>query len=107
MKPADLRNLTWQTVQPLLNGQRLAVLQAWRAHGPGTTEHIALRAGISLLNVRPRTTELYQLGLLVLAGRNGTEGIYRAVPEAECHAAFERARAAATGTGEQIYLNLF
>jgi hypothetical protein len=37
---------------------------------------VSERSGISLLTFRPRTTDLYQLGLVVLEGRSGTEGVY-------------------------------
>jgi len=42
---------------------------------------LAALSGIDLLNVRPRTTDLCALGLVELTDKNGTEGIYQAVPE--------------------------
>lgn len=94
MKPFDFRNATWSDLQATVQGRRLAVLAAWREHGPGTTRAVALKAGMDILAFRPRTTELYQLGLIDLAptahGTRNTEheGIYRALTEAEAMAAF-------------------
>lgn len=105
MKTTDLRNLTWDRLQPMLRGARLAVLQTFRQHGPGTTQALAPRSGLSLLTFRPRACELHQLGLLELIDREGTEGIYRAVPAEQARAAFEAARDAACGA-EQTLLKL-
>ena len=104
MSPADLRDLTWETVRPMLAGARLSVLTAFREHGPGTTERIAAKIGMSILTFRPRTTELCQLGLVRLVNRDHSQGIYEAVPAAEERAAFEAARAAASPTAHQIPL---
>lgn len=105
MNTTDLRNLTWEKLQPMLTGQRLAVLNAWRRLGAGTTRQLAQRSGIDLLTFRPRSTELYALGLLVLDGREDTQGVYRAVPERDARAAFEGAQRAAAGP-EQTLLKL-
>jgi len=83
MKPIDLRNATWETIRASLQGRLLAVFQVWQAHGPGTTRQVALRSGYDILSLRPRTTDLYQCGLIELAGRNGDEGIYRARSKAD------------------------
>lgn len=71
MKPVDVRNETWKSLRGRITGQRQAVLQAWQRHGPGTTRQIAERSGIDLLNVRPRSTELYQLGFLEMLDGQG------------------------------------
>lgn len=80
MKPADLRNATFHSLVGGLSRQRLEVWRAWSAHGPGTTRAIAARAGMDILSFRPRSTELYQLGLLELLCDEtaGHEGVYRA-----------------------------
>jgi len=104
MTPADLRDLTWESLQPRLTGQRLAVLAAFRERGPATTEQMAAKIGMSILTFRPRTTELCQLGLVYLVDRDHSQGIYAAVPPAEARAAFEAARAAATPTAHQLAL---
>jgi len=79
MKPVDYRNAIWQDIQDRLSGLRETVYEAWQQHGPCTTEELAERSGISILTLRPRTTELYQLGFVVLADqRDGHSGTYRA-----------------------------
>lgn len=76
MKPTDLRNATWQEVQQHVTDDMLRVHRAWRKHGPGTTEAVANLSGISLLTFRPRTTDLYKLGMVECTGRAGSSGIY-------------------------------
>ncbi len=80
MKPVDFRNETFRDLQGRISGQRELVLRAWEKHGPGTTAQLAERSGISILNVRPRTTELIELGFVMLAEEQPAkgEGIYRA-----------------------------
>lgn len=90
MKPTDLRDATWEKIQSYLTGARLAVYEAWRVHGPATTEAAAKAAGINILTFRPRTTELYQIGLVQLLRSEGTEGIYCAVPPERAQDAFEK-----------------
>ena len=77
MKPIDLRNATWTGLQTVLNARLGAVYESWQLHGPGTTRAVALRSGRDILSLRPRTTDLYHLGLVELAGHIGNEGIYR------------------------------
>jgi len=64
MKATDFRNATFESIRNDLEGMRLAVYDAWVKHGPATTRDLARLCGIDLLTVRPRTTELLQLGLL-------------------------------------------
>lgn len=84
MKSIDYRNLTWDSIQETLTGLRLQVLDAWRAHGPATTRELSRVSGIDILTLRPRTTELLDLGLLELVQANEErtcrqqEGVYRA-----------------------------
>ena len=68
MTPVDIRNETWESLQARVTGLRLAVLDAWRLHGPGTTRDIAARSDMDLLTFRPRTTELVELGLVRMCG---------------------------------------
>ncbi|HMO03914.1 MAG TPA: hypothetical protein PKC67_02495 [Kiritimatiellia bacterium] len=85
MKPTDFRDMTFEDLQQSLSGMRRSVYEAWLLHGPGTTAEVALRAQISLLTFRPRTTDLYQAGLVELqpGQKAGHEGRYRAVTMAE------------------------
>lgn len=78
MKPTDLRNATWRDVLTHLTDDLVRVHLAWQAHGPGTTREIAQKSGISLLTFRPRTTDLYKLGLVVLVDSDSANGIYAA-----------------------------
>jgi sugar-specific transcriptional regulator TrmB len=92
MKPIDYRNETWVGVQQRVEGLRREVYLALDRLGPATTRALADRSGIDLLTLRPRVTELYQLGLVELANpeRGGGEGVYRAVPLPVAEACFER-----------------
>jgi hypothetical protein len=45
---------------------RKACYEAWVVYGPGTTREVAAKAGIDLLTFRPRSTELLQVGLLII-----------------------------------------
>jgi predicted transcriptional regulator len=96
VKPIDFRNATWEQVQEQVIGLRLSVYNALAIAGPCTTRELARRSGIDLLTVRPRVTELYQLGLVELANAEpgGGEGIYQAVPVAVAQARFEQRRQA-------------
>lgn len=98
MQPIDLRNATFADVLELVTERRRAVLAGWRRHGRGTTRQLAQRMGLDVLNVRPRTTELVQLGLVQLVERAGTEGVYEALSDDEARTLFaERSQRARTG----------
>jgi hypothetical protein len=84
---------------------RLAVLNAFRIHGPGTTREMARKSGLELLTFRPRTTELLELGLVELVDGVDGEGIYRAVGESVLRQRFEERRREAMG-GYQPELRL-
>jgi hypothetical protein len=94
MRPIDYRNETFEMVRDRgLICERLNVYHAFLHHGPGTTREIARRSGIDILNLRPRATELYQLGFLKLLESEddtlrGSEGMYRALTMEEAHAKF-------------------
>ncbi len=108
MKPIDYRNETFEQLlaRGLVN-ERLNVYQAFQKHGPGTTRDVARRSGIDILNLRPRATELYQLGFLKLVegSETGSEGIYRAYTWEEAKAKFfvdKRVRVGAQQTELQL-----
>lgn len=93
MKPIDYRNTTWDEIQGRLKGEREAVYRGLRAHGPCTTRQLAEALGRDILAVRPRVTELFQLGFAACGDEPGHEGIYRAVPLWQAMQRFqERAR---------------
>jgi hypothetical protein len=91
MKAIDYRNETWRQVLERGEGLRAAVYEALRAHGPCTTRQLAERSGIDPFSVRPRVTELVQLGFAECVGAKeclgctrqgvapGREGVYAAV----------------------------
>lgn len=103
MKPIDLRNATFADLQGRIAGQRAAVLEAWRVHGPATTAELSRLSGISILTLRPRTTELVQLGYVVLSaeGKHAHEGVYRIRTEAELAEWFAAVQASARGVETQ------
>lgn len=82
MKPIDYRNHTWEALRSRLSGLRMQVYTAFVHHGPGTTWQISNKSGISILTLRPRTTELLQLGFIeILEGsENSREAVYISVP---------------------------
>ena len=90
----QIRNEQWDRIQKRLQGDCARVHAAWREFGPCTTAVLAERAQISLWNVRPRTTQLLQAGLVDLVGkRQGREGIYHAIsPEQALGRAVSRLR---------------
>lgn len=80
MNPAELRNHNFETLRASLAARCAEVYAAYVQFGPGTTKQLAERSGMDLLTVRPRTTNLEQLGLLecvdcVLVGGKA-HGIY-------------------------------
>ncbi len=94
MQPIDYRNDTFTDIQARLSGLRLAVFAALSQHGPCTTRELATRASIDLLTVRPRVTELIDLGLVVLddsaPAATKNEGVYRALTTAEAERLFNQ-----------------
>jgi len=83
MKPVDFRNANFAALRDGMARQRLRVYRAWQAHGPATTSELARESGISILSLRPRTTELLELGLLRVARVKDREGVYTVTSEAE------------------------
>jgi hypothetical protein len=73
----QIRNAAWESIQPELRSMRYYVLAGWHQYGPCTTRDLARLSGLNLLSICPRTTELYQLGLLKLIGRWRGCGVYR------------------------------
>ncbi|MBI5770871.1 MAG: hypothetical protein HZA93_24045 [Verrucomicrobia bacterium] len=105
MKPIDYRNATFAQVRATISGQREAVWQAWCQHGPCTTEDLAARAGISILNVRPRTTELVEMGFVLLVpGPAPRGGVYRAATPTEAADQFHRRQVAALNPQTELSL---
>lgn len=98
MKPIDFRNAKFDELKTHLAAMRERVWRAWLAHGPGTTRAVAARAQIDLLTFRPRSTELFQLGVLALVeGTEGHEGIYQARTMEEWEQWFQKNHAQPSG----------
>ena len=103
MKPVDLRNETFESLQRLIPADLRAVLDGYKKHGPCTTAELAAHTGISLLTVRPRTTDLVDASLVVLDEKETMRrkkeerlrcGVYRMATDAEIRAAIEAAHSA-------------
>ena len=107
MHPIDYRNATFETIKCYLAGQRLQVYEGYRAHGPCTTRELSQLIQISILSVRPRTTELVDLDLVVCIapGTDPHEGVYAAVSEYTARESFETKKREATHH-EQMQLQL-
>lgn len=108
MSPATIRDLNWHELQSRLSGLRASVYEALRMHGPCTTRQLAAKAGLDILTVRPRVTELCQLGFASLVDHSphpssisSAEGLYRAHTFAEAAAHHAREQALARGEGVQ------
>lgn len=108
MRALDYRNATYHDLLQSLSGKREETLRAWRTHGPCTTEALAERSGLSILSLRPRTTELCQMGFVVLADPDAeatTKGaVYRAATTAETQAHFHRLKRALTEPQTELAL---
>ena len=83
MKAIDIRNASWSSIQASLHHRLAAAYQVWCSYGPGTTRDVSQRSGWDILSLRPRTTDLYKLGLVELVGRRGDGGIYKVRPQSD------------------------
>lgn len=84
MKTVDWRSESWADVRARVDRMRETVWLALLAHGPCTTTELAARSGLSILAIRPRCTELEQLGFAEVGAHVPGQGhIYRALTEAE------------------------
>lgn len=108
MKATDFRDATWEQIEGRLTRLRRLVWEGLINHGPCTTLALADATGIELLTVRPRVTELCQMGFARLADEqpDATEGRYEAVGIRDAEAAFRAAQAAARGEARQMDLRL-
>lgn len=79
INPTTIRNETWESIQERLNGERLAVWEALCASTPVTTRELAGIMGRRCEDVRPRMTELCQMGLARCVGKIHKEGRYQGI----------------------------
>lgn len=103
MKPTDCRDKTFHTIQGDLSGRLAQVYQAWLDAGPATTRELSNRSGIDILNVRPRTTDLVNMGLVIFSSTVAGEGVYRARTMQEWEA-WRSAQLQAIGSSNQLAL---
>jgi predicted transcriptional regulator len=106
MDPTHHRNLTFLDLQAKVSGNRLTVLEALRKHGPATTRELAGAMGWEVLSVRPRLTELFQLGFVRCLDREGHEGTYEALTSTEARQAHAARQLESFGTETQLPLAL-
>lgn len=92
MKPIDIRNETWESIQSRLEADRGAVWLAYKVYGPCSTRELARKMELTIFTVRPRTTELVDMFLVELVGRNKDGGIYSHVPAHLAKARYELTR---------------
>jgi hypothetical protein len=108
MKPIDIRNVNFDQLVAGLAAKRADVWRAWIVHGPCSTRDLSELAHLDILSLRPRTTELYQCGLVMLvdympggAGICG-EGVYQARTAAEWESWASEQRGAAVSKQLQM-----
>ena len=80
MNPVDFSRSTYAQIEQALGALRVHVWNGLKQHGPCTTAVLSTKMEISVLTVRPRVTELVQIGLarLVPNQPRGHEGVYEA-----------------------------
>jgi hypothetical protein len=101
MNASLIRDLNFEQLKDRLSGLRQAVHSALQLFGPCTTRVLAHKAGLDILTVRPRVTELVELGFAECTGRNDGEGVYRALNYNEAARKFSDAQKIARGEGVQ------
>ena len=98
MKPVDIRNENWDSMKDRLSGDRSDVYFALLDAGAVTTRELAQLMSRAVEDIRPRVTELCQVGFAELVDRKGHDGIYQAIPLANAQKAFEERKAAGDQT---------
>ena len=76
MKTTDIRDENFTHLCATLDDRRATVLRYLAVYGPCTTRHLAQLSTLDILSVRPRVTELVQMGLVELRERVRGEGVY-------------------------------
>jgi predicted transcriptional regulator len=101
MKSTDYRDMTFQDLQAHLVDDRMRVYTALVVWGPCTTRQLAKFMAADILSVRPRVTELCQMGVAVEAEVSAEkrradgaarEGYYEAIPLARVEEERKRER---------------
>ncbi len=95
---ADIRNEQHAATRASHEERRAQVLAALAAAAvPLSTRDLAARMGWDVLSVRPRVTELYQSGRVVLDGKGPDGGLYRVATIRETLAYESRTRLGRSG----------
>ena len=103
--PAAIRNETHEAKRASHAENRARVHAAIVAAAvPISTRDLAAAMGWDVLAVRPRVTELYQAGLVVLEGRGPDGGLYRVATVQETLAFQKRIRPGRAGGEVQTEL---
>lgn len=94
MQTSTIKTETFEKVIQRAEGIRMRIYELLCQAGPSTTRELARQnPGISILTLRPRLTELCQLGLVRCVGRKkdlfASEGVYEAVPLNEAKRQYE------------------
>lgn len=104
MQTIDYRNETFEQIRGRVDGLRERIWNHLLDRGePLTTRQIADETGIDLLTVRPRVTELVQIGFAEVDGVAGREGRYRAISQFMARAAYQVAKAKATAPQMMLF----
>ena len=107
MNTAEIILDNWEAVQGRLVDDRSLIHSHLLASArPQTTAEMAAGIGLSILSVRPRVTELCQLGFVELAGKSGREGMYSALPVTVARENWQRARERRLAVPVQVDLPL-
>ena len=102
---ADLRSVHWSAIRDRLTKNRAVVYDRARIHSPFVPTELATAMGWSITSLRPRTTDLYNAGLLETTGvrrDNQWELKYAPLALAEARARAEQERGQ---TGAQLTLS--
>lgn len=65
---SDLRTIHWAAIRDRLTKNRAVVYDRARIHSPFVPTELAAAMGWSITSLRPRTTDLYNAGLLETTG---------------------------------------
>jgi DNA-binding transcriptional regulator YhcF (GntR family) len=103
MQTIDYRNESFEQVRARVDGLRETIWKHMMTRGEAlTTRQIAAETGIDILTVRPRVTELVQIGFAEVDGLAGREGRYRAISDFVARRTYEQAKARATEAQLQL-----
>lgn len=95
MTGSQIKRETWRERREQLQGNRHTIWQ-WvtiaqlQHRRPVTTAEVATMFRSSVLSVRPRITELIQLGFMRCTGKRGHEGLYEPIGIREAQAAVQK-----------------